>query len=475
MIDFSDFKDASGALAFFEEFSKIPRGSGNTDKIADYLCDFAKTRGLEFFRDGANNVLIKKPATKGYEKRPTVIIQGHTDIVAEKTQDCEKDMAKDGLTLLREGDFIKAEGTTLGADDGVAMAYALALLDSRDIPHPKIEALFTSDEEIGLIGADAFDKSKLSGKILINIDSDEEGVFTAGCAGGVRVDICLPLGNKTPSKHFYKLSVSGLLGGHSGTEINKGRANAIKLCAELLSTVKGARIADFYGGGKDNAIPKEAYAIFATDAEIDTWEFSKKCDGIKTAYQKSENSIDIALEEFANTDSAFSEEISGKLISMIFYMPTGVIEMSKDIAGLPETSMNIGIAKIEGGSFKLSSSIRSAKSGKKLAVRREVEDIARQFGASFSARGDYPAWEYCKSSYLRDTMCKIYEESYGKPARVTIIHAGLECGIISDCIKDLDCVSIGPDTYDIHTTNERLSISSFARVWDFLKRLLAQI
>ena len=242
MLDFHDYPSSEKALRFFEEFSKIPRGSGNTKAIADYLVAFANERGLECYRDESDNVVIRKPATAGYEDRPGVILQGHTDIVALKTPDCPINMDKEGLQLYRDGDYLRAKGTTLGADDGVAMAYAMAILDAQDIPHPELEAVFTSDEEVGLLGATALDASVLHGKMLINIDSDEEGIFTAGCAGGARVDINLPIKTKTHIGQIYTLKIEGFKGGHSGVEIHKNRANSIKCAAEILSKLDSVRL-----------------------------------------------------------------------------------------------------------------------------------------------------------------------------------------------------------------------------------------
>ena len=291
MIDIHDFPDLSSPLRFFEEISAIPHGSGNCSAIADYLVSFAKERSLTHMRDAADNVIIKKPATEGYEDRPTVIIQGHTDMVAEKLATLAKDMKTEGLELVRDGDFLRAVGTTLGGDDGIAVAYALALLDSDDIPHPALEALFTSDEEIGLLGASAVDPAWLDGRIMINVDSDEEGVFTVGCAGGVRVDIALDVKSATCDTPAYSLSVSGLLGGHSGIEIDKNRSNAIKLTAELLSTVEGARLVKLEGGNADNAIPRDAYAVF-TAPSLDKESFKAAADKTVALLQASEPSDD---------------------------------------------------------------------------------------------------------------------------------------------------------------------------------------
>ena len=473
MLNIPEYKDAEKVFYFFEEISKIPHPSEHTEKIADYLVDFAKTRGLWYMRDESNNVIIRKPATKGYENRPTVIFQGHTDMVADKIIGAEIDMYKEGLKLFRDGDFIRAEGTTLGGDDGVAIAYSLAILDSHDIEHPEFEALFTSDEEIGLIGATALDTSYLHGKTMINIDSDDEGIFTVGCAGGMRMDATLPFERCETQENLYRLSVSGLMGGHSGTEIDKGRINAIKVLAEVLENAKDMRIAQISGGNADNAIPRYADCIFTSESTV----FIKD-SAIPTVierYRDKEPGIEIKLEAFWGSKECFSKSDSAKILKFIERMPTGVYKMSKDIPGLVETSSNLGIIESSGERVTLSVSLRSAKNEEKEKLRACVNDLCKEFGASVSERGEYPAWEYKKDSHLRDVMRKVYFEEYGKEPEIITIHAGLECGIFSNKICGLDCVSIGPDNFDIHTPEERLSISSTARVWDYLKKVLKEI
>ena len=474
MIDFSDFSSAEAVFGYFLEISKIPHGSGNTSPIADYLVSFAKDRGLEYYRDGANNVIIKKPATAGYESRPTVILQGHTDMVAEKLPDSKKDMDKEGLDVYRDGDFLRAKGTTLGGDDGVAVAYSLALLASSDIPHPAIEALFTSDEEIGLLGAGALDASKLEGKIMINVDSDDEGIFTVGCAGGVRNDVTLAVSTAPSNDKKYKLTVSGLLGGHSGVEIDRGRANAIKLLAATVCDMENVRIHSIYGGNADNAIPRECTALFTASDDTDSF-VSLAVAACAKIYKETDPNICFKLEEADFSGDPLDKTSTDKLLSIINDTPSGVIAMSEAIKGLPESSQNVGIVKLEGGIFHMTVSVRSAKSDAKLELAEKIKATAEKYGATYSSRGDYPAWEYKADSQIRDTCCKVYKDMYGKDANVIIIHAGLECGIFSDKIEGLDCISLGPDNYDIHTTEEHLSISSTARVWEFLQRVLKEI
>ena len=473
MLDFSEFSSSKKALEFFEEFSKIPRGSGNTSAIADYLVNFANERNLEVIRDSADNVIIRKGATAGYEGKPGIIFQGHTDIVALKNPDCQIDMDKEGLRLYRDGDFLRAEGTTLGADDGVAMAYALAILDSSEIEHPDFEAVFTSDEEVGLLGATALDASNIKGKMLINIDSDEEGIFTVGCAGGARVDITLPVDTKTFIGKIYTLTIKGLRGGHSGVEINKNRANAIKVAFEILSKLEGVRLATATAGSADNAIPSDAIITFT--AKNSVMDIADVVNDIKECLPVDESDVKFNIEMNIVSAKMLSNDASKNIIALILDMPNGVTRMSEDIEGLVETSLNMGILGLSRKGFELTISVRSAKGAEKAKLLDTIKSTAEAHGASISVRGEYPAWEYKKDSHLRDVMCRVYSEMYGKDAEVVTIHAGLECGIFSDKIEGLDCVSIGPDNHDIHTPEERLSLSSFERVYKYLLNVLKNI
>ena len=473
MLDFHDFPSSEKALRFFEEFSKIPRGSGNTKAIADYLVDFAKARGLEYYRDESDNVVIRKAATAGYEDRPGVILQGHTDIVALKNPDCPINMEKEGLDLYRDGDLLRARGTTLGGDDGVAMAYAMAILDSDDIAHPELEAVFTSDEETGLIGATALDASVLRGRLLINIDSDEEGIFTVGCAGGARVDINLPVKVKTHIGQIYTLSISGFKGGHSGVEIDKNRANAIKAMAEILSKLEDVKLGKASAGSADNAIPSDAQVIFTTKSPI--LEISDVINSVAETLPEGETQKKFNLEMNISSAKVIDVESSANILALISEMPNGVMRMMEDIEGLVETSLNMGILSLDGKALNLTISVRSAKGAEKAKLLDTIKDIAEKHGASVSVRGQYPAWEYRKDSKARDTMVRVYKEMYGKDPQVLAIHAGLECGLLSEKIEGLDCVSIGPDNKDIHTPEERLSLSSFNRVYEYIINVLKNI
>ncbi len=475
MLDFKKYGDAEAPLKFFEEFSKIPHGSENTGAIADYLCDFAKKRGLYYRRDEANNVVIKKPASKGYENRPAVIFQGHTDMVAEKKPGSAIDLEKDGLELYIDGDFLKARNTTLGGDDGVALAYALAVLDSDAIPHPDFEAVFTSDEEIGLIGAAALDTFDINGRMLINIDSDVEGVFTAGCAGGVRSDISMPVNYENNARPLaYRVRVHGFKGGHSGIEIDKGRYNAIKFFGEILNCIFDINIASVSAGNADNAIPRECEAVICAGAEFPE-KLKSHFETRRKIYKDIEPDIQLEITETELPKTALTTDSTEDLISILLRVPSGVIAFSKSLDGLVETSLNLGILRLGDKTLDISFSVRSAKGEEKKKLCENLSEIAKDFGASYGERGAYPAWEFREESHLRNVMVDVYEKMYGKSPEVIIIHAGLECGLFSDKIPGLDCVSIGPDNFDIHTTEERLSLASFARVWDYLRAVLKNI
>ncbi len=471
MIDLSDIKGAKRALHWFLEISKIPRGSGNTAPIAAFLESFAKARALEYIRDEYDNVIIKKPASAGLEDRPTVILQGHSDIVAEKTAECKKDMEKEGVDVYRDGDFLRAEGTTLGGDDGVALAYALAILEDENAVHPALEAVFTTDEETGLTGATGLDGKCLSGKILINLDSEEEGIFTAGCAGGVRADLSFPVKREVTSGKVYEIKVSGLLGGHSGVEIDKGRQNAIKVLAEVLSALDSPRLIHIAGGTKDNAIAREARALLSLKDEPSRDMINK----IIAKYSEAEPNISVSVAEAVSDETPLTEQCSAAVTDAIRELPFGVIGMCEDIPSLPETSMNLGTVSTEKDGVLVCCSLRSSKGSEKEKLLKRVEDIAKAHGASVTVHGDYPGWEYKRDSHVRDVMCGIFEKTYGRAPEVVTIHAGLECGILSDKIEGLDAISIGPDNFGIHTTEEHMSIPSFVRVFEFLSEVLKNI
>ncbi len=450
----------------FKEFSKIPHGSGNTKQISDYLVKFAKDRNLEHYQDELNNVIIIKEAGKGFENAPAVIIQGHMDMVCAKAPDCTKDMEKEGIDIQTDGEYMYANGTTLGGDDGIAVAYALALLDS-DEAYPRLEVVITVDEEIGLLGASFIDLSMLKGKTMLNIDSEAEGIFTAGCAGGLRTDCKFDIARENTDKDTYKITLSGLKGGHSGIDIIKNRLNANKAMGEILSSINDVRIVSVNGGSADNVIPSSCIAVVKADC-VDVKWFEEK-------YREFEPEVKIEVEKLDCDCKPFDEESTKKYIAVIDKMPNGIQAMHTDIDGLVKTSLNMGIVKSDDNTFNISFSIRSSADTDKYELTNMVKEIAKTYGGTADVQGDYCGWDFKKDSKLRELMCDIYRRQYGSEPVIDIIHAGLECGIISSKIQDLDCISIGPNLYDIHTPKERLDIKSAERVWNFVKVILKEI
>lgn len=476
MLSFSDYPTAERAFRFFEEISKIPHVSFHTDKLADYLEAFARERGLFCVRDKANNVLIRKGASAGYESHPTVVFQGHIDMVPEHLPEKKIDMETEPITLVRDGDFLRADGTTLGGDDGVAVAYALAVLDDDSLAHPEFEALFTSEEEVGLLGATALDPTPIRGRVMINIDSDDEGVFTVGCAGGARVDLSLGACKESATGAAFRVKIGGLAGGHSGAEIDKGRENAILLLAHILAAVRArgsVRIASALGGNADNAIPRNAECVFFAEG-VDLEEIDAICKESLTNIREKEPGATIKAEKVSDIKDAYSSSDTDRFLSLLSRVPNGVQAMSRAIAGLVETSLNLGVLDTENG-FHITHSVRSSKEEEKDALIVTLRRLATDVGGTASVRGEYPAWEYREDSPLRDLLCRLFREMYGKEAKVLVIHAGLECGILSSKLPGLDCVSLGPDNFDIHTTEEHLSIPSFVRVYEYLLRVLAAL
>ncbi len=465
---------------YFEEICSIPHGSGNLDGISSYLARFAQDRGLFHVRDASNNVIIVKEASAGYESVPPIILQGHMDMVAVKKNDCDIDLEKDPLRLKVEGDLIRAEGTSLGGDDGIAVAYILAILDSEDIMHPRIEAVLTTDEEVGMEGATAIDLSMLRAKRMLNIDSEEEGILLTSCAGGMRTDCHIPVTRETDQGGiFLKVSVGGLLGGHSGTEIDKEHSNAIKLLGITLQQVHSRipfRLADINGGEKDNAIPREASAVvcIAKDNRNDFIEELKRIETEEKNEKKSkEKHLCIKAEEAeCSAESVMDNNSTDRVLAFLVLLPNGVQAMSADIEGLVETSLNVGILRTCDSEVIASSAIRSAIETAKHKVNLQLQTLTKTFGGYTETHGEYPGWQFDPESKLRSDMVRIYRELFGKEVRVEALHAGLECGIMISKIPGLDCVSFGPDIFDIHTTEERLSISSTARMWDYLLEIL---
>lgn len=475
----TDFKPQK-VFSYFEKISGIPRGSGNTSAIADYCLEFAKERNLRAIKDNAGNVIIYFDGTKGYEQSEPVILQGHLDMVCEKTSGCTIDMAVQGPKLCTDGEYIWADGTTLGGDDGIAIAYILALLDSDDLPHPPIEALLTNDEEIGMIGARELNPALLHGKKLINIDSEAEGILTVSCAGGVRAYCDLPLGfvSASDNETACRVEISGLTGGHSGIDINKHRKSAHRLMGRLLhhiSRMVDFSVADISGGKKTNVIPQQATAVLCCAKELykklvhSVEEFSSLISA-ELAFLEPEVRITAAECEIPSehTDS----ENTRKLIFTLQQIPDGIQSMSPDIPDMVQTSLNMGELELEGHHLKMGYLIRSnASTGKQRTVQK-LQSFIDYLNGTVVFKADYPVWEYRADSPLRNTMISAFEEIYSDVPQITAIHAGLECGILSGKIANADMVSFGPNLENVHTPNERMNIASVERCWKLLVKTL---
>ena len=465
---------------YFEQICSMPHGSGNTRQISDYLANFAAQQGLRYVQDDLNNVIIFAPGTCGLEDRPAVILQGHMDMVCQKDPDCSIDMETQGLDLTHDGTFVFARGTTLGGDDGIALAYALAVLENPQIPHPPLEVVFTVDEETGMEGATGVDLSQLKGRRLINIDSEEEGVFTVACAGGARATITMPVGRRAVYGPCVRLVVEGLQGGHSGVEIHKNRANATKVMGLFLSRIQELMplcITKLTGGTQDNAIPRSCeVTLVAMGSHIERINdvAQKLQEEIRQQYDEPEARIyGDDVEAFGG--NALSTQLSSKLIALLCSVPNGIQSWSPDIPGLVQTSLNLGVTNLEKECLKLTFAVRSSVNQEKLDLLEQLRQLAQMQECDYSQSGSYPAWEYVKDSQLRDTMVRIYTEMFGKEPEVVAIHAGLECGILSDKLPGLECVSIGPQMHDIHTSRERLEIASTQRTWEFLLETLKSL
>lgn len=479
---------------YFEEISRIPRGSGNVEGISDYLAAFAKEQGLYYVQDEMKNIIIIKEASAGYEEEPAMILQGHMDMVAVKKPDSAKNLEKEGPELAVEGDMIYAKDTSLGGDDGIAIAYCMALLSEKDIPHPRLEVALTVDEETGMNGARSIDTAVLKGRRMINLDSEEEGIFLAGCAGGARIKCILPLKRQEAQGIVCEVRLDGLAGGHSGAEIDKERGNANVLAGRVLwsiSRVFPVRLIEINGGLADNAIPIAAQMKVLLPANIS----EVKAQGDKTENGKN---LEEFLEEIGTrikrelevrdpgfrlmweytdglqTVEAVTREDTCQAAAFLIGLPCGVQAMSPVVRGLVETSLNLGKLRTDGQQLTAVFSVRSSVESEKEYLLSRVEAVTGLAGGHCLISGDYPGWQYQQDSPLRDKMIRVYEKMYGEKPRIEAIHAGVECGFMVDKIPGLDCISIGPDMKDIHTTEEKLSISSTARVWEFLREVLAQ-
>jgi len=468
--------EPAAVFAYFEKLCSIPHGSRNTKMISDYLVSFAKDQGIRYVQDELNNVLMFQEGTCGYEDHAPVILQGHMDMVCEKDEDCSINMDTDGLDVTHDGSYIFAKGTTLGGDNGIAVAFMLALLADKTIPHPPLEIIITVDEEIGMEGAAGVDLSGLRGRTMLNLDSEDEGIFTVSCAGGARGTIELPLQRRVVYGPCVKLTVENLQGGHSGVEIHKNRANANKVMGELLSRVQKKMpicITKLQGGAKDNAIPRSCTVTFVA-LGMHPEQINEICDTLEKEIRQQYDEPEAIIrgdDVNAMGGNALTTECTAKVIALLNAAPNGVQSWSGDIEGLVQTSLNLGVVTME-DMLSLTFAVRSSVNQEKRDLLKKLRDLAEFNEGSYSEMGDYPAWEYRKDSPLRDTMVRIFRERFGKDAQVVAIHAGLECGMLSEKLPGLDCVSIGPDMVDIHTSREKLNIASTARTWEFLLEIL---
>ena len=468
--------EPAAVFGYFEEICGIPHGSGNTKMISDYLVEFARKHELRYIQDELNNVILFGEGTCGMEDHPPVILQGHMDMVCEKDEDCTIDMTAEGLDVTHDAQWVFAKGTTLGGDNGIAVAYGMALLADKTIPHPPLEVIITVDEETGLDGAHGIDLSPLKGKVLINLDSEEEGIFTVSCAGGGSCTISLEAPRRAVYGPCIRLSVDNLQGGHSGAEIHKNRTNANKVMGEFMNRIQKLMplcLTSIGGGSKDNVITRSCQATLVamgTDLErINTIAEELQAE-IREKYDEPEATVQ-AFDVDALGGNSLSTEDTAKVIGLLCAAPYGVQKWSEDIPGLVQTSLNLGVVKL-GETFNATFSVRSSVNSEKVELLEKLKALAEMFSGEYTIHSQYPAWEYRKESCARDTMVRVYKEMYGKEPQVLAIHAGLECGLLSEKIEGLDCVSIGPDMQDIHTSREKLNIASVERTWQFLLEVL---
>ena len=467
--------EPKAVLGYFEKLCTIPHGSGNTKMISDYLVSYAKEHGLRCIQDELNNVILFGDGTCGMEDHDPVILQGHMDMVCDKDPDCTLDMTKEGLDVTHDGEYIFARGTTLGGDDGIAVAYALALLEDKSIPHPPLEVIITVDEEIGMPGAKGIDVSMLKGRTMINLDSEVEGAFTVACAGAATATLRMEAPRTAPGGETICLTVDGLQGGHSGGEIHKNRGNANKIMGRLLARIQAVaplRLVSIAGGVADNVIPRSCQAaVIAENADLQAIsEIAQTLQAeVRAAYDEPNAIVSCRKGECA-ADSVASDA-TDRIIRMICQTPDAIQAMSKDIPGLPETSLNMGILVLD-EDFHTDHSVRSSVNADKDALLQKLREMTEALGGTYSQRGEYHAWEYRAESPLRDTMVRVFREQYGHEPEVMAVHVGLECGMLGEKLPGLDCVSIGPELNDIHTSREKLGIASNLRTWNYLLAVL---
>ena len=468
---------------FFEEISAIPRGSGNEKGISDYLVKFAHDRGLWVYQDDAYNVIIKKGGSKGAENRPAVMLQGHIDMVCEKVAGVEHDFEKEGLDLVVEDGVLTANGTTLGADNGVAVALMLMVLDDEDIVHPPVECVFTTEEEVGLNGARALDKSQISARTMINMDSEEEGMATISCAGGLRIECTRPVVREKAEGTLLTIEISGLKGGHSGTDIDKERQNAIRVMArmlyQLMKNTDGKLVA-FSGGNKDNAIPRECMAslIYADARQAEKAE-ALACSLAETMADEitpyEENfTCEISSEE-GRTADAISAEDAKAFITAMYLAPNGVQSRNMKLDGFVVVSTNMGVVRAEDDRLVIVFSPRSSVASLQEEMKARLGLLAETFGFTATYSGEYPGWSYKEESPIREVFLESYRELFGEELKTEALHAGLECGLFSDAVPGLDAIAVGPTLNNVHTPEENLPLDSFERFYELLKDVLRRL
>lgn len=470
-------KEAASVFRYFEKICAIPHGSGNMEPLSDYCLRFAGENDLRVIRDNAKNVVIYKPGTAGYENAEPIILQGHLDMVCQKKEDAKIDFATDGIETYTDGDFIKAKGTTLGADDGIAVSMIMAVLASRDLPHPPIEAVFTTDEEIGMIGAKKLDCSVLKGRKMINLDSEEAGILTVSCAGGSDFKLFLPIDKTVVHGTKICLEITDLKGGHSGVDIDKHRINADILAGRILNYAKKA--ADFHiikldGGSKGNAIPFCCKAeLVAKDAESFINIMKNYISVVKNEISDREENCSIRLTAEAIGDfEVLNTAAQDKLIHLLLTTPNGVVDMSAQIDGLVETSLNLGILTTRENGIVMQYALRSNKASALDFLEDRLTAFASYNGCDSEISCRYEPWEFKKDSPMQRLYADAFSEKFGREPKIAAIHAGLECAVFAQKIEGLDCISIGPDMFDVHTVNERLSISSATETFELLCELL---
>ena len=467
---------------YFQEISKIPRCTYDEENISNYIKSVGERLGLETIQDDALNVIIRKPATPGYENSPGVIIQGHMDMVCEKESDSDHDFKKDPIKLIVDGDYIKADKTTLGADNGIAVAMGLAPFENNTLEHPNIELLVTSSEEVEMDGAFGLSKDVLKGTRLINVDTEEEGVLVTGSAGGELVEVEIPVEYEEVKDLIgFTIEVKGLKGGHSGMEIHKARGNSNKIINEVLKSIReivDLKLISIEGGTKDNAIPRSStvhIGIKSSELSLFMDEFDKVKDNIIQRKKEKEPNIDIIIEKTEEVSNCISSDALNSLILLIESLPTGVFTMIPGDEDIVESSSNLAIVNTEKDKITIQISTRSSSEKTLLELREKIIAQVKKTNGKYTVGNSYPHWEYNPKSELRDVALKVYKKMFNKDMETTVIHAGLECGVLAEKYPNLDIISVGPDMEDVHTPQEKVSISSIKRVYDYLVELLKEL